>query len=1371
MKKKFFYVLVLLLSSLFIVDKPKAATLKLYYEMDLSYHWADGSNEVDKASFFYVNNAPTFCVEPHVETNYGYEYRESWDWNDTRISSSLKDKVVQISYYGWWYPGHQTNDYRLATQAMIWEAVTNSPEGYYTYNDSGARYDISAERKEIKRLVEEHNKKPSFNGTTSNLTLGESKVLTDSNNVLANFKVASCTNCNATINGNKLTVTPTSTGKYQVNLEKKSEAYDRPTIYYISDYYQNQILTGNIDSVTSSISGTIKGGSLTLKKYDADNKTCKAQNGGSLIGAVYKLYKDNGTFVKDLTIGPDCMVSIDNLDIGRYYVQESKAGKNYEIDNDKHYFEITTQKPDVSLTVYDKMYLGKVKIKKLDKDTGKCNPTSLGSLTGTEFALYKKDGTFIKKLIIDNNCEAEATDLLLGDYYLIETKAGKNYELDSKREDFSITKDGLNITKTFYNKIYLGKIKIQKLDKNNNSCNPQGKAKLVGAVYGVYDNTGKLVTKVTIGDNCIGETDRILLLNDYTVKEIISPFGYRLDPSTYRVSVTKENADGVINVVSKDEVYSTNLHINKTYLTENGVNAEVGAKFDIISKTTNKLVATITIDESATASTKLPFDDYIIRQTKGISGYKLAKDINFSVTEKSKEDEYITLLNEPYSAKIRVKKIDMEGNAVPISGIRFKIFDITNNKYVCQKGTYPNVATYCEFETDKNGEFITLDMLYPGRYRLEEIDQPIQGYVWNANGLEFEINENSKIVYDETLGEDILDLEFANQEVKGLIELYKIGEKVEIKDGNFTYFEAPLSNVTFGLFDEKGNLIKEYTTDDKGYIRIENLKLGKYTLKELKTLDNYILDETIYNVTLEYKDQYTSIISKTFKNKNYLKKGKLEFSKTDITTGKAIKDTKIEIYTSNDELVFSGITDDEGKIIINELFAGKYYIVEKEASTGYRLSNEKVYFEIKENKEIVKAKMANKKKEGDLEFTKEDIATGKGLAGAEIEIYNADTNELVFKGVTNENGKIVVKSLEYGRYRIVEKVAPDSYVLNEEPVYFEITEDGQIYKAVMTDKKITGNLEFTKEDLKTGETLANAEIEIYNMDTNELVYKGTTDENGKIFVENLEYGHYKIIEKKSPESYVLSDEPVYFEIKIDGEIVKSVMKNEKITGSLEFTKEDFSTEKAIPDTEIEIYDAKTDEVIYTGKTDENGKIVINEIPYGDYYILEKSAPVPYALNYEKMYFSIKENGEVVKSTMKDKIITGNLIFTKTNEKGTPLKGVKIAIYYKDGTLLGKYITDEKGQVKIENLEYGEYYIKELETIENYVLNDEVVYFSIIEDGKDVEVGLVNTHLPQTGVHDYSRLITAGLITIGASLVIISDIKNKKKNKVKGSTKK
>ena len=1141
--------------------------------------------------------------------------------------------------------------------------------------------------------------------------------------------------------------------------------YGRPTIYYISDYYQNQILTGNIDTVTSSISGTVEGGKLKLKKYDVDNKTCKAQNGGSLVGAVYKLYKENGTFIKDLVIDSNCSASADNLELGRYYVLESKAGKNYELDTEKHYFNVTSEVPEVSLTVYDKMYLGKLKIKKLDKDTKTCNPTNLGSLTGTEFSLYKKDGTFLKKLVIDSKCEAEATDLLLGDYYIIETKAGKNYELDSTRYDFKVTKEGLEITKTLYNKIYLGKIKIKKLDKDNNSCTPQGKAKLTGAIYGVYDSKGGLVTKVTIGNNCEGETDRILLLGDYTVKEITSPLGYRLDPSTYRITVTKDNADGVINVVSKDEVYTTNLHINKTYLTEKGVNAEVGATFDIISKTFNKVVATLVIDESATAYVEIPFDDYIIRQTKGMSGYKLTRDIDFSVTEKSKENEYITLLNEPYSAKIRVKKVDTDGNEVPIKGIRFKIFDITNNKYVCQKGTYPDVAEYCEFETDNNGEFITLDILYPGKYRLEEVDQPIEGYVWNGNGLEFEINEKSKIVYDETLEEDILDLEFANQEVKGLIELYKIGEKVEIKDGNFIYIDAPLPNVTFGLFDDKGNLIQEYTTDSNGYIRIENIKLGHYTLKELKTLDKYILDEKVYEVDLKYQDQYTPIISKSFTNKNYLKKGKLEFTKTDLTTGEPIEGVTIDIYTENGELIYSGVTDKDGKIVVENLFKGKFYILEHEPKTGYRKNEEKVYFEIKENNEVVKAKMTNKKYEGDLEFTKEDIATGESLPNAEIEIYNADTNELVFKGVTDKNGKIVVKALEYGRYKIVEKIAPNGYVLNEEPIYFEITKDGQIYKAVMTDRKITGGLLFTKEDLKTGKTLPDAEIEIYNIDTNELVYKGKTDENGKILIENIEYGKYRIVETSSPKGYLLNEEPVYFEIRIDGEIVNAVMKDEIITGGLEFTKEDFSTEKPIPNTEIEIHDANTDELIYTGTTDENGKIVIEEIPYGDYYILEKNAPIPYTLNTEKMYFSIKENGEIIKTTMKDKIITSKIILHKVDENKKPIEGVTIGVYKKDGTLINAYVTDKNGNIELE-LEYGEYYFQELKSADKYKLTDEKIYFNVTKDGAVIEKTLVNEleeiEVPNTLSNSYIDIIAGIIVFVGTSLIIISTRKKNRK---------
>ena len=113
---------------------------------------------------------------------------------------------------------------------------------------------------------------------------------------------------------------------------------------------------------------------------------------------------------------------------------------------------------------------------------------------------------------------------------------------------------------------------------------------------------------------------------------------------------------------------------------------------------------------------------------------------------------------------------------------------------------------------------------------------------------------------------------------------------------------------------------------------------------------------------------------------------------------------------------------------------------------------------------------------------------------------------------------------------------------------------------------------------------------------------------------------------------------MYFEIKEDGEIVKSSMKDEIITGTLEFSKTDYSTDEPLPNTLIEIYKADTDELVFSGRTDENGKIVINKLEYGKYYILEKEAPEGYQLNNEKMYFEITEQGKIVKANMKDQQI-------------------------------------------------------------------------------------------------------------------------------------
>ena len=129
---------------------------------------------------------------------------------------------------------------------------------------------------------------------------------------------------------------------------------------------------------------------------------------------------------------------------------------------------------------------------------------------------------------------------------------------------------------------------------------------------------------------------------------------------------------------------------------------------------------------------------------------------------------------------------------------------------------------------------------------------------------------------------------------------------------------------------------------------------------------------------------------------------------------------------------------------------------------------------------------------------------------------------------------------------------------------------------------------------------------------------------------------------------MITDEKVYFEIKDNGEIVKAEMKNKPITGTVEITKQDISTSEPLPNTLIEVYNDK-DELVFSGKTDENGKITIEDLRYGKYYFVEKEAPEGYTLNPEKMYFEILEDGEIVKCTMVDEKVVIEVPNTGVND--------------------------------------------------------------------------------------------------------------------------
>ena len=97
----------------------------------------------------------------------------------------------------------------------------------------------------------------------------------------------------------------------------------------------------------------------------------------------------------------------------------------------------------------------------------------------------------------------------------------------------------------------------------------------------------------------------------------------------------------------------------------------------------------------------------------------------------------------------------------------------------------------------------------------------------------------------------------------------------------------------------------------------------------------------------------------------------------------------------------------------------------------------------------------------------------------------------------------------------------------------------------LLNRPFRGTLLFTKMDMETGKFLPNVLIEVYN-EEEELMYRGITDENGQIVVENLPFGNYSILEKKALDGYQIFTEPIYFSIQEDKEVVEVSMENEKI---------------------------------------------------------------------------------------------------------------------------------------------------------------------------------------------------------------------------------
>ena len=1008
----------------------------------------DGLNDSHQYLYYNLNGIPAFCIEPGVDIN-------DWDYlvygiEKSPFNAEKTHRMQLIGHYGYDYPGHKTQKYRMATQALIWETAKNLKVEFYTkVNGGGTHIDISNERNEILRLVESHYDKPSFDTQNFDVTYNKEIVIDDTNNVLSNFEIYDSGSNEVRIENNKLYITPKQMSSSEIKFIKKSYD-DETTIIYVGENGKSQKLGRfrMVDPVTSTIKLNTTGGTISIEKRDADTNTNTPQGSAKLSNAKYGVYDENDNLISEITT--------------------NNEGK------------------------------------------------------GTS-SLINRIGTF----------------------YLKEIIAPEGYLIDNTKYSFEISENNLNPTIVVKDTVIKGTIKIVKVDKDNYSCNPQGDALLSGAKFEIKDINSNVIETLTIGGDCTA-TSKDLPYGEYKITEKESPKGYYLNENTFNVliknpDISIELRAAISNnyeVVVQDEVIKNDFIFNKFYGNQSTgfIYSEPDAIFEITNNK-NEVVETFTTDKNGYAKVNLPYGNYKVKQIKGLEEYKMMGTFDISVNEDSDLTQVKNIKNGEITAKLKLIKIDADTKeTINLSGFKFKIKNTKTNEYVCQ--TTDKVV--CEYETNNEGILITPLPLFAGDYEIEEI-KTVPNYLLSNGKVNFSIRDNNKIIHDETF-ESIVEVYFENKEVKGKINITKYGEKTVINEGKLSFEKELLNNVSFKLLSDD-KIIKEFTIKDGKYT-IDNLSLGKYCLVETKTNDKYVLDDKPHCFELKYKDDKTPIIEYNIELDNYLKKSDLEFSKTDFVNGNPIPNTKIEIYTDKDELIFTGITDNEGKIKLEKLPIGKYYILEKEPATSYLISDEKVFFEVKEDGKVIKANMTNKKITGDLEISKTDLSTDEPIPDVLFEIYD-NKNDLIFSKRTDENGKITIKNLEYGDYYFLEKEAKEGYVLNDEKMYFSIKEDGKVIKSDVKNKKIIGSIEITKIDVSTSETLPNTLLSIYNMN-DELIFSDRTDDNGKILINNLEYGKYYIIESEAPEGYLINAEKMFFEIKEDGEIVKATITDEKI---------------------------------------------------------------------------------------------------------------------------------------------------------------------------------------------------------------------------------
>ena len=254
----------------------------------------------DYVQQLYVGDKTVFCIEPMQLFTEGLDYHQDtakWD----ELSEQTRQNIWEINYYGYSYSGHQTEKYYVATQVMIWQAVTGTwYQPYYT--DGTTVYDISNEVAVINNLRAQPQGRPSFNNQTIKMGLNTPVTLTDTKGTLSNYSITNSNGIRASVNGNNLTVAITSENyDKSITFSRNFTARDVNVIYGSGGYQRVIYLASRRDpSPNFKLNFDLMYADIEVEKQDSQTGT-KTQGDATFNGATFAIKDTSGNVLETIT--------------------------------------------------------------------------------------------------------------------------------------------------------------------------------------------------------------------------------------------------------------------------------------------------------------------------------------------------------------------------------------------------------------------------------------------------------------------------------------------------------------------------------------------------------------------------------------------------------------------------------------------------------------------------------------------------------------------------------------------------------------------------------------------------------------------------------------------------------------------------------------------------------------------------------------------------------------------------------------------------------------------------------------------------------------------------------------------------------------